>query len=989
MDPASEPGGAVDLEALVVECLELLERVGPAALEELCAAHPALAPQLRRRMGHLQALGLLGQGASESADAAPTRFGDFDLMQPLGGGGMGVVYLARQRDLDRLVALKMIRPELLFFPGTRERFRREVETIARLDHPGVVPVHAVGEHNGVPFFAMPWVKGSSLVQVLRALPDRAAAELSGSDFARAVAQCAGEPATAGEAGRGGQMFAGSHAEVCLRIVRQVADALDHAHRSGVIHRDIKPSNIMVTPDGRAMLLDFGLCHTEGTDRLTRTGSRMGSLHYMAPEQVEGDAGAIGQRTDVYGLGVTLYELLTLSPAFAAPSESEVRARILAGRFAPPARINRALSREVQAICLTAMAADPARRYASAAELARDIDHALAGRPVAARPAGVGYRVYKWVARHPAAALALALFLILLGGVPTLYAVQNRLALQRLQAKQARVDLWFDGATRAVDTMLTRVGDEALRHVPQVEPVRRRLLEDALAFYRAFLATEEGADAALRLEAVRVRIRAAHLCANLGDLRAAEDYAREAIAGLRLLQGDTASSREEAEVHAACELADILRRQGRAAESAAALREAIDRGSQQAPSIERSARLSMLWQQLGLASEGQPEVAAAHFAEALRLADAVVEARPADPHALGCAAVSAAAYGGILGASGQLDAAEGPLRRAVAGFAALVDLEPAEREHQRALARARYTLSSLLATNRADEAALLLDEVIRFWDGEVADFPASPYFRRDLNSARWQRAGLFAAAGDAASAEAWAEASIAELQGVIARFPELEELHCDLAIEATQLCHTWRQAGRLAEARAMGELSVASQEHVLRARPLDVLPRHELGRALHGLARVVVEQGDLAGAADLFQRAADEQAAVLSADPDHAAARMQRRGHLGQLILTCLQLGDHRRAAAVIVEFAEATQDNVEDTHAAIGYLAECAVLAAGDPLLDADERLACIARHDAQALRLARDAAARGTLDLAVSRDAPALRRLRELPEFQSLLPQR
>ena len=252
--------------------------------------------------------------------AVPERLGPFRLGELLGGGGMGVVYRATEDELDREGALKIIRPEHLYFPGARERFRREVETIAGLQHPGIVPVYVVGEQDGVPYLAMECIEGCTLADVLRRARGRAAGHLTGRDFAQLVdSDRSGGPG--GDANTSGDLFAGTWEQVCLRIVARVAEALEHAHQRGVLHRDLKPSNVMVTAGdverggaSRVMLFDFGLATTSRATRLTRSGAHLGSLPYMSPEQTAGTE-HLGPATDVYSLGVTLYELLTLKPAF--------------------------------------------------------------------------------------------------------------------------------------------------------------------------------------------------------------------------------------------------------------------------------------------------------------------------------------------------------------------------------------------------------------------------------------------------------------------------------------------------------------------------------------------------------------------------------------------------------------------------------------------------------------------------------------------------
>ncbi len=307
------PQGQSSLADLVAKALEHLERDGPDALEALCREHPARAAALRARVQQLRAIGFVG---APSTDAPlPERIGGFRILSRLGGGGMGVVFLAEQEGLGRQVALKLVRPDLLYFPGARERFAREVEAVARLAHPGIVPVFAGGEDNGIPYYAMERVRGASLEEVLASLAGRDPSQLSGADLRRAVEQLvaareAPRKASRGESrhsGAGELLFAGSWSSACLRIARAVALALQHAHECGVLHRDIKPSNIMLTPDGRVLLLDFGLATAEGSERLTGTGAQLGSLAWMSPEQVRGEHATLDGRTDVYSLGATLYE----------------------------------------------------------------------------------------------------------------------------------------------------------------------------------------------------------------------------------------------------------------------------------------------------------------------------------------------------------------------------------------------------------------------------------------------------------------------------------------------------------------------------------------------------------------------------------------------------------------------------------------------------------------------------------------------------------
>ena len=281
-------GGSLDeVEELVVELVDRYESEGSAALEALCTRHPHVAAELRAQYRLLQDNGVLEEEVERSP--FPERLGKYRLLERLGGGAMGVVFLAEEEPVGRRVALKLIRPEQMFFEGSRRRFQREMEAVARLQHPSIVPVFSIEEADGVPFYVMERIEGCTLAEVLDELRGRNPDTLHGEDFAAAVLRRMGRGEEPVDEIAARRAFGGEGWKVCARLVLQIAEALDHAHRRGVLHRDVKPSNVMVTPDGRALLLDFGLARMQGVDDLTRTGSVLGSLPYMAPELVRGDA----------------------------------------------------------------------------------------------------------------------------------------------------------------------------------------------------------------------------------------------------------------------------------------------------------------------------------------------------------------------------------------------------------------------------------------------------------------------------------------------------------------------------------------------------------------------------------------------------------------------------------------------------------------------------------------------------------------------------
>lgn len=557
---APTPEDASSFEDLLSDALDRFQSGGEAALAALLAQHPDQAAKIRQHLQWLRNMGLLGTATAADPGAHPTQLGDFRLLEPIGHGGMGIVYRARQESLNREVALKLIRPDQMYFPGARERFRREVELVARMQHPGIVPVFAVGNEGGIPYFAMELVRGATLADVIARLADRRPRDLTGEDFDRALAAHLGEPPAAEPS----PLFRSTWTEVVLRIGREIAEALEHAHRRGVLHRDVKPSNVLVTRAGRVLLLDFGLAGAQQAERITLTGSALGSLPYMPPEVLAGEPHTRDARGDVYSLGATLWELLALRLPY--QHSDPLRLRELAGNAARPrlTELNPTVSWDLDTVLATALEPDPERRYASASLLGRDLDNLLTHRPIEARKAGPWLRLRRWSQRRPALATATIGLLLLAAIAPSIYAVQEARLRVRTEAQRdellqlnhaleqarataetasARARTNFDKLQLAVDTMLTKVGDESLRDIPRMEPVRRELLGAALRFYEEFLA-ESPDDPALQHETARVRLRSADVQALLGNYEAARQQIALALTTLQQLPAATAAANSE-------------------------------------------------------------------------------------------------------------------------------------------------------------------------------------------------------------------------------------------------------------------------------------------------------------------------------------------------------------------------------------------------------------------------------------------------------------
>jgi serine/threonine protein kinase len=351
------------------------------------------------------------------------RLGDFEIVREVGRGGMGVVFEARQLSLNRKVALKVLSGSIGLSPKAVPRFRREAEAAAKLHHTNIVPVYATGEANGTHFYAMELIEGPSLDAVIRQLRQARSNEPTATpprtpdQFAATGPYVpSADPSANGAAVLTASSFSsdGHYFDTVAKMIADVADALEYAHKQGVIHRDIKPSNLLRSPDGRLSINDFGLARMLEEPGMTVTGEFVGTPAYMSPEQITAGRVPIDHRTDIYSLGATLYELLTLEPPFAGKGRDQLLAQVLHKDPKAPRRVNRKVPVDLETICLKAIDKDPDRRYQTAGELAADLRRYVNRFAIAARRAGPIERLRKWVKRHPGLAAALTLLLVAVG-----------------------------------------------------------------------------------------------------------------------------------------------------------------------------------------------------------------------------------------------------------------------------------------------------------------------------------------------------------------------------------------------------------------------------------------------------------------------------------------------------------------------------------------------------------------------------------------------
>jgi serine/threonine protein kinase len=458
-----------------------VEREHAEFAEELRAVRPAL--EVLGRLSGAGDAAVSGVAAlTDGEDLVPGVLGDFRILREVGRGGMGVVYEAEQVSLRRRVALKVLPYAGALDARQLQRFRNEALAAASLHHEHIVPVYFVGCERGVHFYAMQFIDGQSLADVIRTLRSATRQDVSeatgddrpgGDSPTPPVAALSTEPA--GKRGR-------EYYRTAARLIAAAADALEYAHSLGVVHRDVKPANLLLDGSGKLWVADFGLARVGSDAGLTMSGDLLGTLRYMSPEQALAKHGLVDHRTDVYSLGATLYELLTLRPAVAGDDKQEILHNIASAEPTPPRKLDRTIPAGLETITLKAVAKTPAERYATAREFAEDLRRFLEDKPIRARRPTVRQRLARWGRRHPGLTAALGLVAGLLIAGVWAWNRETTKAETAARSVAAEADQLWDAdrlpealavARRAADLLPRFGGDTALRQqiVEQVANLR--------------------------------------------------------------------------------------------------------------------------------------------------------------------------------------------------------------------------------------------------------------------------------------------------------------------------------------------------------------------------------------------------------------------------------------------------------------------------------------------------------------------------------------
>jgi tetratricopeptide (TPR) repeat protein len=492
-------------------------------IESLGVSDPALLLELHARIEKQKRLYAVLK-RSETAPDASGETGDklpvfpgYETLSRIGQGGMGVVYKARDLELGRFVAIKTIAAGSHPSPAERARFRAEAHAVARLQHPNIIAIHSIGEHDSRPYLSLEYAEGGSLSTRLAQNPlaTRQAAEL----------------------------------------VETLAKAVHVAHQAGIVHRDLKPGNVLLTADGVPKVSDFGLAKLLDTDSArTVSGQILGSPSYMAPEQAEGHAKDVGPAVDIYALGAILYQCLTGKPPFVGESQLETLKLVTTTEVVLPRRLRPDVPRDLETICLKCLEKKPAQRYATAFDLALDLGRFNRGEPVRARRIGAARRLFKWARRHPWQTTSAATVSVAIAGfVGFMYwhNIQLRAEIGRTQAKAAEARRNYQEARATISAMLDRLRDRRLAGSPQLLDLFHDQREDALAFYDRILSQVDSNDPIIRADTAKALAEASLLQHSLGHTDLAEKAVRRAIHLIEGLRNEEPKNARFLRLHTDC------------------------------------------------------------------------------------------------------------------------------------------------------------------------------------------------------------------------------------------------------------------------------------------------------------------------------------------------------------------------------------------------------------------------------------------------------
>jgi tetratricopeptide (TPR) repeat protein len=915
---ADEPTAVDDpLAPLLAACDKALAEGTSLPDASVAEAPSDLRTRLERGVACIQMLRQVWPSRSSVLSRAPafTRLGRFEIRTELGRGAFGVVFLAYDPQLGREIALKVPRPEALLTPELRARFVREAHAAAGLDHPNVVAVYEAGEVGPICYIASAYCPGLTLAAWLKERTDPVPVETA------------------------------------VELVATLAEAVEHAHRRGVVHRDLKPGNILLQmqnaecrmqnekPNSNSAfcilhsalpkITDFGLAKLTAADPDatatgdTETGAVLGTPQYMAPEQATGKSREVGPAADIYALGVILYELLTGRPPFRGETPLDTLEQVRTQEPVPLRRLRPKLPRDVETVCLKCLQKDPAKRYVGASALAEDLRSVLAGRPVKARPVGHLERGLKWVRRRPAAAALLA---ITAAAAVTLLAVvlayNARLsranedltdALARADEQRRQANVNFRLAREGIDDYATKVSQDERLRAHDLEPLRRGLLQAAVTFYRKFVSHRPG-EPAVRAEQGKAYARLGWLTSDLGSAPQAIACYRQARDIFTQLVRDYPGTpeyridlglvlhelgREYAKTRKN-NLAETALRQARATR-AQLVHDDPTNPDRQADLAATASGLGVLYEETGRSKEAET----AHR-EAVRVLAQLARNHPRRSDYLIRLAKGYYNQGIFYENTNRLPQAEIAYREAKAIRGRLSRAFRTDPEQLAFFSRVQNNLGLVYQeTNRPDLARVAFREGLALVNGLVRDHPSVPAYQDFLASVHHNLGQVYDATGQPDRAEAaWKRAR--DLRAKLVRdYPASPDYRVGLGRSQHNLGDFYCMTGRPEQARVALDEARKIRERLVRENPGVPDFAIQLANTQGTLGLLLTNNGKPREALDWFARSVRRLRAVLRTEPRHAFARRtlaivyaRRAGTLNQLGSFAKALADWDQALAL-------------------------------------------------------------------------------------------
>ncbi|MCA9264728.1 MAG: protein kinase [Planctomycetales bacterium] len=983
------------LGRLLDDYLQSLERGLPPDTEGLLATDPDLAAPFAHYLTHLQVLhdvavgfapaGAVSDGGSVSLTAAAAdaisldttalevgatgdslasrRLGDYVLGEEIGRGGMGVVYAAHQISLDRPVAIKLLPFASILDAKQIARFKNEAQAAAQLHHPHIVPVYAIGAERGVHYYVMQLIDGQPLDRAIAELrvscdptvgdaerTNRVDLDASTVDASRDLGTC--DPAkiaslssqplrspSARSSIRGTSHHSTLPSEYFRTVARlgvQAASALHAAHEYGVVHRDVKPSNLLLDGDGKVWVTDFGLARFQSEGTLTRSGDLVGTVRYMSPEQTLGGSAFVDHRADVYSLGATLYELLTLRAAHGEDGPALIQSIQL--REPPRPRSVRAeIPRDLETIIGKAMSKDREGRYASMRDLQDDLQRFLDGRPTIARSPTLLDRSAKWAWRHrKLVGLSAVIGLTLLVGslLATVLVIRERviadeqrsLAVERLQA-----------AGMAVEHFGIRIPDQ-LAGIPGTEHVRRELLTHALNYYRGFAADRTDGEALLTERAFALS-KIGEIQRQLGDTQQALAEYRHAIQLYRRLSADDPQ--------------DVVQRR----------------------------RLALCLNNAGLilADLGQDDAAVDAYEEAQELQCALLDLHTDEPGQELDLARTQSNLGLLCARSNERRHEAYPLYRAsMETLERLVDLHPEEPDYLEFLSSIYNNVGGLKSPDDREAAIEWFEKALQVDARLLQQEPLNASYGHALAMSYNNLGATQLRAGRLAEAAQSHTRSIELLSSITRHHPGNSSYRQDLALAHNNLGLVLGRSGKITAAEEQFHVAIQQQLALMDQQSTNPLVSSGLGGIYNNLGMVLEQAGRVVDARTAYLEAVKHQRTAYEAVPESPQFRDYLSKHYFNQARVIRALGDPEGAARVMIKCKSLWGHRPQQLYAVAEDLAFSTRQLQGDVTTQA--AAAKVGRYAIETLREVRQAG------WPVDPEVPQLSCLRNLDGFEELI---